>query len=87
MNRSEQSEKDIENIRTKLDGYDNIYFICETLSKTAVNSLTACVDVFVSLHRAEGFGLVMAEAMLLGTPVIATNCTSGYSSAACRQKD
>ncbi len=73
MNRSEQSEKDIENIRTKLDGYDNIYFICETLSKTAVNSLTACVDVFVSLHRAEGFGLVMAEAMLLGTPVIATN--------------
>ena len=73
MNRSEQSEKDIENIRTKLDGYDNIYFICETLPKTAVNSLTACVDVFVSLHRAEGFGLVMAEAMLLGTPVIATN--------------
>jgi glycosyltransferase involved in cell wall biosynthesis len=29
--------------------------------------------VYVSLHRAEGFGLVMAEAMLLGTPVIATN--------------
>lgn len=73
MNRSEQSEKDMADIRTELDGYDNIYFICETLTKTAVNSLTACVDVFVSLHRAEGFGLVLAEAMLVGTPVIATN--------------
>lgn len=29
-------------------------------------------DVLVSLHRAEGFGLTMAEAMALGTPVLAT---------------
>jgi glycosyltransferase involved in cell wall biosynthesis len=35
--------------------------------------LIKCVDVFVSLHRAEGFGLVLAEAMLVGTPTIATN--------------
>jgi glycosyltransferase involved in cell wall biosynthesis len=32
-------------------------------------------DCYVSLHRSEGFGLTMAEAMLLGKPVIAT----GYS--------
>ena len=51
----------------------NVYTARILVHKTAVNSLTACVDVFVSLHRAEGFGLVMAEAMLLGTPVIATN--------------
>lgn len=73
INELEQSEKDIELIRTVLDGYDNIYFICETLTKVEVNSLIACADVFVSLHRAEGFGLVLAEAMLVGTPVIATN--------------
>ena len=32
-------------------------------------------DAYVSLHRSEGFGMTMAEAMLLGKPVIAT----GYS--------
>lgn len=37
-----------------------------------VMSLIAGADVLVSLHRAEGFGLVLAEAMALGTPVIAT---------------
>jgi hypothetical protein len=31
------------------------------------------IDVFVSLHRSEGFGLLPAEAMLRGIPVIATD--------------
>ena len=73
INELEQSQKDIEYIHSVLDGYDNIYIITGTFSKKEVNSLTKCVDVFVSLHRAEGFGLVLAEAMLLGTPTIATN--------------
>jgi glycosyltransferase involved in cell wall biosynthesis len=30
-------------------------------------------DVFVSLHRSEGIGLSIAQSMLLGKPVIATN--------------
>ena len=33
--------------------------------------MSAC-DCFVSLHRAEGYGLAPAEAMALGKPVIAT---------------
>jgi glycosyltransferase involved in cell wall biosynthesis len=37
-----------------------------------VLSLYASADALVSLHRAEGFGLCMAEAMSLGVPVIAT---------------
>lgn len=31
-------------------------------------------DVFCSLHRAEGFGLTIAEAMAVGLPVVATRC-------------
>jgi glycosyltransferase involved in cell wall biosynthesis len=37
--------------------------------------MTARCDCYVSLHRSEGYGLTMAEAMSLGKPVIAT----GYS--------
>ena len=37
-----------------------------------VISLYASADCFISLHRSEGLGLGMMEAMLLGKPVIAT---------------
>ena len=39
-------------------------------------ALFAAADSYVSLHRAEGFGLTLAESMVLGKPVVAT----GYSS-------
>lgn len=66
-------KNDIIELKGLLNDYSNIYFITETLDKDQVNSLIYESDVFVSLHRAEGFGLVLAEAMLLGTPTIATN--------------
>lgn len=68
-----ESAASLERMRGLLDGYPNIYILTDSFSREVFNSLIACVDVYVSLHRAEGFGLVMAEAMLLGTPVIATN--------------
>jgi glycosyltransferase involved in cell wall biosynthesis len=46
--------------------------IDEELSRIEMNSLIACSDVYASLHRCEGFGLGIAEAMALGKPVIAT---------------
>lgn len=52
-----------------------VLFIDESLSREAWTSLLASCDCYVSLHRAEGFGLPLAEAMALGKPVIAT----GYS--------
>ncbi|WP_164177193.1 glycosyltransferase, partial [Streptococcus pneumoniae] len=30
------------------------------------------IDIYVSLHHAEGFGLTVAEAMARGIPVVAT---------------
>jgi len=35
-------------------------------------ALVALADCYVSLHRSEGLGLTMAEAMAMGTPVIAS---------------
>lgn len=69
-------EEDMSLLKEMLKDYDNIYYMTEIMSKIEVNSLIKAADVFVSLHRAEGFGLVMAEAMLNGTPVIATNWSS-----------
>jgi glycosyltransferase involved in cell wall biosynthesis len=42
------------------------------LSRNDMWALQSCCDVYISLHRAEGFGLGMAESMLLGKPVVAT---------------
>jgi len=42
-------------------------------------ALMAACDCYVSLHRSEGFGQGMAEAMLLGKPVIATAYSGNLS--------
>jgi glycosyltransferase involved in cell wall biosynthesis len=42
------------------------------LSREDMNGLLASVDIYVSLHRSEGFGLGIAEAMFLGKPTIVT---------------
>jgi glycosyltransferase involved in cell wall biosynthesis len=43
------------------------------ISTAEMNALFASADCYVSLHRSEGLGLGMAQAMYLGKPVIATN--------------
>ena len=53
-------------------GATNITVLSDTMTAAQYADLLAGADVVISLHRAEGFGLVLAEAMLLGKPVIAT---------------
>jgi glycosyltransferase involved in cell wall biosynthesis len=65
--------EDLETLRQLVSGHSNIYMIDRILSRVEVNSLLQCTDSFVSLHRSEGFGLGLAEAMYLGKPVIGTN--------------
>ena len=43
------------------------------LDRAGTHGLMAACDAYVSLHRSEGFGLTMAEAMALGKPVVATD--------------
>ena len=45
------------------------------MARHELQGLMAAADCYTSLHRSEGFGLGIAEAMSLGKPVIAT----GYS--------
>jgi glycosyltransferase involved in cell wall biosynthesis len=49
-----------------------IHLIEETVSAAAKNAMIANCDCYISLHRSEGLGLTMAEAMYFGKPVIAT---------------
>jgi hypothetical protein len=45
----------------------------DDLARDEVLALMRACDVYASLHRAEGFGLTIAEAMALGKPVVATH--------------
>ena len=49
------------------------------LTRNEICGLLQGVDCYVSLHRSEGFGRIVAEAMLLGTPVIATDWSGSAS--------
>ena len=46
--------------------------IDQRLPKEELNGLIAACNCYVSLHRSEGLGLTIAEAMMLGKPTIAT---------------
>ncbi|WP_136257580.1 glycosyltransferase family 4 protein [Rhodanobacter lindaniclasticus] len=51
---------------------ERIIFRDDVIDREDLGALQRCVDAYVSLHRAEGFGLGLAECMRLGKPAIAT---------------
>jgi glycosyltransferase involved in cell wall biosynthesis len=52
--------------------HPDVTLIDRYVSGREKNAMIAHCDCYVSLHRSEGFGLTVAEAMLLSKPVIAT---------------
>lgn len=60
-------------IQSTAQNDSRIFIIDAMLEKTDVLELYRACDCFVSLHRAEGFGRGIAEALLLGLEVIATD--------------
>jgi len=59
-------------MRALIGDDDRIVITDGFLSRDQVSGLHAVVDAYVSLHRAEGLGLGLAESMYLGKPVIGT---------------
>lgn len=67
--------EELEKLLKGIKADPRIKWIDETMSLQKRYDLMNACDCYVSLHRSEGLGLTMAEAMLLEKPVIAT----GYS--------
>ncbi len=75
--KSAHSARHMEELRMlqKASAGANITILDAVMTREDKEQLMASADCYVSLHRSEGFGLTLAEAMMLGKPVIAT----GYS--------
>jgi glycosyltransferase involved in cell wall biosynthesis len=56
-------------------GRPDVFVVDRYVSDEENRAIIACCDCYVSLHRSEGLGLTIAEAIAYGKPVIAT----GYS--------
>lgn len=67
------NERETAELRERLEGVPNVRIIDEVLGCVETKALIRGADCLVSLHRSEGFGLPLAEAMFLGKPVIGTN--------------
>ena len=53
-------------------GDPSVRLMTESLSAADMATLTASCDIVLSLHRSEGYGLLLAEAIWLGKPTVAT---------------
>ncbi|MHC2181982.1 glycosyltransferase involved in cell wall biosynthesis [Paenibacillus sp. PvR052] len=76
VNSSTSSPDEMQLLEELISNYNNIYLIKEILSREDTNSLIDATNGYISLHRSEGFGLGLAEAMYLGKSVIGTNWSS-----------
>ena len=69
---AEKRRTEREMVRRAAEASPGVHLIEDYLPHEEMQSLTQHALGFVSLHRSEGLGLGMMEAMALGTPVIAT---------------
>lgn len=68
----DQRVADLERIRLAVRDRSDIMIMDQYLTAQEQAALMNAADCYISLHRSEGFGLTMAEAMAIGKPVIAT---------------
>lgn len=65
-----------ERLRHQIGDDQRIELVDRYVSMAELEALYDDCDAYVSLHRSEGFGLTVAEAMARGLPVIATDYSS-----------
>lgn len=70
-----QRPRELEQLRNSIDSREDVFLLEDHLETSLNDALLTIADCYVSLHRSEGLGITMAEAMSIGKPVIAT----GYS--------
>lgn len=63
-------------LRTLVADDPAIRLMTENLSADDMAALTASSDIILSLHRSEGYGLLLAEGIWLGKPTLATGWSS-----------
>lgn len=67
---------ELKSLAKKLAIADRFITIESYIPQEELFGLTAAADVYLSLHRAEGFGLGISEAMCFGIPVVVTDYSS-----------
>ncbi len=72
INGERGAEADIADLVIAAEADPRIRFVTGTLDRPAALAMLAGMDCLVSPHRAEGFGLNIAEAIRLDVPVLAT---------------
>ena len=59
-------------LRERTRGREDVALVTDRLDDARTDALWAGLSVFLSAHRAEGYGLVLAECLARGVPVLAT---------------
>ena len=72
VSRPQAEPRNMAKLRQMVAGDPRILLVERTMSRHELLGLMDAADCYVSLHRAEGLGLTMAEAALLAKPVITT---------------
>lgn len=85
VSHAEHWPDDMNMLRATIEPLRNVRLETRLLPAADSHALTRCADCVLSLHRSEGFGLVPAEAMCLGRPVVATDWsgTTDFIDASC----
>lgn len=69
---AQHHHRERQELQEALRDVPDVTFIDAALPRQQTWDLEMCCDILLSLHRAEGFGLVLAEMMYLGKSVVAT---------------